>query len=224
MADRNDFSLHRGIVSFDHRSGKTMNKQLIPNSTMIPNILLDFVLPELPAGEMRCLLYICRRTYGFHKDQDRISFSQFIDGIKDKDKGSGLSRSVVAEALRNLINAEAILVRKDNRGNIYKINLDANPSEVVRKVNWFRKHTKSSSETRPKQVRLPNLQKKGNIGNKEKICLTLKDWNERQSSPIANFRPDNIINKHGVEKIEQMVKYYGQRNGGFSAFLTALTK
>ena len=199
-----------------------MDKQLIPNSTQIPNILLDFVLPELPAGEMRCLLYICRRTFGFHKEQDRISFSQFVKGIKDKDKGCGVSRPVVAEAIKNLLKAGAIFVQRDTRGNVYKINLDMDLVEVVKKVNQLRYLTKSGKESKPKVVKLLNLQKKGNIGNKEKICSTLKDWNERQSSPIANFKPENIVNKHGVEKIEQMVKYYGQRNGGFSAFLTAI--
>jgi phage replication O-like protein O len=199
-----------------------MDKQLIPNSTQIPNLLLDFVLPELPSGEMRCLLYICRRTFGFHKEQDRISFSQFVKGIKDKDKGCGVTRPVVSESIKNLLEARAIFVQRDTRGNVYKINLDLNPAEVVKKVNQLRKLTKSGKESKPKVVKLLNLQKKGNIGNKEKICLTLKDWNERQSSPIVNFKPENIVNKYGIEKIDQMIKYYGQRNGGFSEFLRSL--
>lgn len=199
-----------------------MEKQLIPNSTQIPNILLDFVLPKLPHAEAKCLLYICRRTFGFHKEQDRISFSQFINGIESKDVGAGLVRSAVAKALKSLIYANAISVIKSRSGNIYKINLGMNSEGVVLKTNQFAKETRSSSRGKPKQVRLANLQKKGNIGNKEKICLILKDWNDRQSSPIINFKPENIVNKHGVAKIDQLLRYYGPRNGGFSAFLTAL--
>ncbi len=112
------------------------------------------------------MLYICRRTYGFHKEMDRISFSQFIDGIKGKDKGCGCSRPVVAEALKNLSESGAILVIKDWRGNYYKINLDMDIEGVVRKVNQLRKLTRSSKESKPKAVRFPNLQKKGNLGNK----------------------------------------------------------
>lgn len=204
-----------------------METKLIPNTTQIPNVLMDFVIPGLPEGEAKCLLYICRRTYGFHKDQDRISLSQFIKGIKTRDgkvldNGAGVSRSVAVMSLKSLEFAGAILVGQNTKGNIFKINLDCDISQVVRKVNQFRKQTKSGSETRPKQVRIPNLQKKGNIGNKEKICLILKKWNETQSSPIANFKAENIVNKHGPEKIDQLIKYYGQRNGGFHLFITSL--
>lgn len=158
-----------------------MDKQFIPNSTQIPNILLDFVLPELPAGEMRCLLYICRRTYGFHKEYDRISFSQFIFGISEKDKGCGVSRPVVAESLRNLEKAGAISIQKSKLGNTYKINLGMDPGEVVRKVNRLRKLTESSKESKPKQVRLLNLQNKGNIGNKEEINKNNEtNWNKKR--------------------------------------------
>jgi len=142
-----------------------MEKQLIPNSTQIPNVLLDFVIPDLPEGESKCLLYICRRTYGFHKEEDRISLSQFINGIKDRngkalDIGAGVSRSVAVMSLKSLVFADAVLVRKDTKGNFYRINLECNLDQVVRKVNQFRFRTKSSLESRPKQVQFPNLQKK----------------------------------------------------------------
>lgn len=57
---------------------------------------------------------------------------------------------------------------------------------------------------------------------KEQVIFSLKDWNERQPSPIPDFKPENIVNKHGVEKIEGLVKIYGKMNGGFSKFLQAL--
>ena len=58
----------------------------------------------------------------------------------------------------------------------------------------------------------------------KKTVFTLKDWNERQSSPIQFFKPENIIKKHGIEKVDRMIKQYGQMNGGFSRFLQALKK
>jgi len=142
-------------------------KKLLPNTTQIPNILFDKVIPGLPEGEAKCLLYICRRTYGFHKSKDRISFSQFVDGIKDKDIGAGVSRPVVAESLRNLIGAGVIIMQKTTKGNIYEINLEMDFDKVVKKVNQLRKLTKSSKDSLPKQVKFPNLQKKGKKGNKD---------------------------------------------------------
>lgn len=150
-------------------------KKLIPNSTQTPNILNDLLFPRIPEGEMRCLNYISRRTFGFHKEEDRISFSQFVDGIKDKegkvlDYGAGVSRPTAAISLKNLKEADAIIIRKDSKGNYYKINLEMDIEKVVKKVNQLRKLTKIGKESLPKQVKLLNLQKKGKKEKQSIIC------------------------------------------------------
>ena len=156
---------------------KTMDEHkttpLIPNSTQLPNILLDKVIPLIPESEARCLIYICRRTFGFHKESDRISFSQFIDGIKDRrgtvlDYGTGLSRQSVASGLKNLIRAEAISVSKNNRGNFYKINLHMDVDKVVNLIDQSRRLTKSGLKNRPKSVYKLDTQ---NLGKKEKPSI-----------------------------------------------------
>ena len=155
---------------------------LIPNSTQIPNVISDLIMPRISEAEMRCLNYICRRTYGFQKERDRISLSQFINGIKSRDGrrldyGAGLSRPSVVEALRNLLGANLIKTIPTPKGNYYEINLELFrdkdneeiekiADEVVKKVNQLRKLTKSGKESKPKQVKLPNLQNK--VLNKEK--------------------------------------------------------
>lgn len=156
-----------------------MEKKLIPNSTQIPNIILDFLLPQLPEAEGKCLLYIARRTYGFHKDEDRISLTQFENGIQGRneeklDYGTGLARPTIVEALKNLIKVNLVLVEKTKRENIYKINLNkfvgklwkSEVEGVVSEINQLRKLTNISKKSKPKQVRFANLQKKGNKGNK----------------------------------------------------------
>lgn len=147
---------------------------LIPNSTQVPNVILDLVIPRLPEAEGRCLLYICRRTFGFHKESDRISFSQFIDGIKDRtgkvlDYGAGLARASVAKGLKNLAQADAVIVRTTTKGNFYQINLSMDVDKVVQLVNQYSGNTKSGSATRPKAVQVVNTQ---NLGNKEKESNT----------------------------------------------------
>lgn len=115
---------------------------------------------------MRCILYICRRTFGFHKEEDRISFSQFERGITRQggeilDRGAGLSRSAISEALRNLSKSGAIFIEKNSKGNIYKINIDMDINKVVREVNQLRRRTSIGRVGLPKVVRLLNIQKKG---------------------------------------------------------------
>ena len=163
---------------------KTMDEHkptpLIPNRTQMPNLILDKVIPLIPESEARCLLYICRRTFGFHKESDRISFSQFMDGIKDRrgnvlDYGAGLARASVSKALRHLMQAGAILIRTSGKGNYYQINLHMDVDKVVQIVNQSNIRTKSGSKSEPKLVQRLNTQ---NLGKKEKPSIR---------DPVHNF-------------------------------------
>jgi hypothetical protein len=90
--------------------------------TRIPNRILDWILPRLRPAETACLLYIARRTVGFakadspkvRKQWDRISLSQFVDGVcsgeDPLDLGTGLSRRSVIDALQSLLELKVISV------------------------------------------------------------------------------------------------------------------
>jgi phage replication O-like protein O len=47
-----------------------------PNFTQIPNDFLETCLPELGEVELKVLLVIMRKTFGYHKKRDQISLSQ----------------------------------------------------------------------------------------------------------------------------------------------------
>lgn len=95
--DDNDRPAYR-FAGFDH-----------PNTTPVPDVIFDEVLTEVTDAELRVLLYIVRRTYGFKKQNegDAISLSQMVNGIKTRDgkvldRGVGLSKATVARALQGL--------------------------------------------------------------------------------------------------------------------------
>lgn len=74
-----------------------------PNTTPVPDIYFDLLLPDLGLAEWRVLLYVVRRTLGFKKLSDAISLDQFTQGITTHegtqlDAGTGLSRSNVRSA------------------------------------------------------------------------------------------------------------------------------
>ncbi len=48
----------------------------------MPNVILAQWLPHLTGSELRVVLNVCRRTYGFSKQEDRISLKQMPEGIK----------------------------------------------------------------------------------------------------------------------------------------------
>ena len=85
----------------------------MPNYTQVPDELFDTLMPHLSGAELKVLLYIIRRTFGFKKKRDAISLSQMVSGIKTKsgevlDRGTGLGRSSVTRALNSLEEMQVI--------------------------------------------------------------------------------------------------------------------
>jgi Bacteriophage replication protein O len=87
-----------------------------PNYTPVPDELFDQLLPDLTLAELRVLLYVMRRTFGFKKGSDRISKSQLENGIVKNDgrlldRGTGLSRRSVRVAIYSLCEKGILLKR-----------------------------------------------------------------------------------------------------------------
>jgi len=78
-----------------------------PTFTQVPDEIIDRLMADLSGSELKVLLYIVRRTFGFRKDSDAISLNQIVHGITTRDgrvldRGTGLSVSTVVAALRSL--------------------------------------------------------------------------------------------------------------------------
>ncbi len=56
-----------------------------PNTTPVPDVVFDQLLARLGEAELKALLYIIRRTFGFKKDSDTISLNQICKGIVTRD-------------------------------------------------------------------------------------------------------------------------------------------
>jgi hypothetical protein len=85
-----------------------------PNYTPVPDELFDEQLPDLSGAELKVLLYIIRRTFGFKKESDNISLNQLLHGITTKedvvlDRGTGLSKKTLLETLKNLVEKNLII-------------------------------------------------------------------------------------------------------------------
>src|SRR3990172_4192816 len=88
-----------------------------PNYTIVPDELFDELLVTLSGGELKALLYIIRRTFGFKKDTDNISISQMLNGIVTKDgrtldRGVGLTKKTLLQALRSLEEKNIIVTQR----------------------------------------------------------------------------------------------------------------
>lgn len=79
----------------------------LPQYTQIPNLIIDHIMAELSGNEFKVLMYIARRTLGFHKPTDCISLSQIVNGVTTKsgtvlNKGTGLSKATVVRCAESL--------------------------------------------------------------------------------------------------------------------------
>lgn len=90
-----------------------------PNFTPTPDVFFDEIAPNLTEAELRVLIYILRRTYGFKKRSDEISLKQLVDGITTRDGrvldiGTGMSKSAVVRGLAGL-ETKGIIVAARNQ-------------------------------------------------------------------------------------------------------------
>ncbi len=90
-----------------------------PQYTQVPDQLFDELLARLSGNEIKVVLYICRRTFGFKKDNDNISLNQMLNGIKRRDGtqldfGVGLSKPTLMRVLSEL-KAKKIIIAKRRR-------------------------------------------------------------------------------------------------------------
>lgn len=72
------------------------NDRFIPNSFIIPNSVIDELLAKLTCAELKCYLFVVRKTKGWNKESDSISVSQFMEV-------TGLSNRSVITACESLV-------------------------------------------------------------------------------------------------------------------------
>ncbi len=114
-----------------------------PTTTPVPDVIFDRLLAVLKEAELKALLYIVRRTFGFKKDQDPISFNQFLRGItgrdgKARDAGCGVrNRTALSRALKSLETMGIIQAdkRTDSEGDrattVYRLRFKRNQARAA---------------------------------------------------------------------------------------------
>jgi len=105
-----------------------------PNYTQVPDELFDELLPVLSGAELKVLLYIIRRTFGFKRESDNISLAQMLNGLTTRDGraldgGVGLSKKTLLGAIHSLEERNVIItqrrqsVERGNEATSYRLNV-----------------------------------------------------------------------------------------------------
>lgn len=103
-----------------------MSKKLRPNFTPIPNVILDEIMRTLAPGTTKLLFAICRFTYGWGKQSDRISISQLEDI-------TGMARGSVARSIKQLGKLVSIKPGDPSRqlASEYRLNIEISDNDLV---------------------------------------------------------------------------------------------
>jgi len=135
-------------------------------------------------GEARQVLdFIIRKTYGYHKKQDKISLSQFT-------LGTGLKKTHIIRGLNKLKQMKLIIQIDNDDINIYRFNKDFDDwKPLPKKVTLPKKVmtvTQKGNASLPKKVHTIDKPTKDNITkgvcDLEKLNITTGD----------KYKPDNI--------------------------------
>jgi len=160
----------------------------IPNHTQIPNEILDET-HLYSESELKVILAICRKTIGWHKQEDNISFSQIAEI-------TGLSSASISKALKELEEIRLITVtRKDGITNHYYINYfetTSNSKEDHFKIQRgttsnFEDTKETSKETNKRYIY--SKKKKSEVVTEEQekiIARTIEILNEKTKSHFQN--------------------------------------
>jgi len=147
-----------------------------PNLTPVPDDFFDLLAPNLSEAELRVLIYILRRTFGFKKERDAISLSQMVSGIRTKDGrtldlGTGMSRRGVMKGCAGLVEKGIIEVdkrlsdEKDHETNVYSLRFRpaaAGAAEVGNVVSYRRAPRSPGVGNQDHQGRAPRSLRVGN--------------------------------------------------------------
>ena len=171
----------------------------VPNYTQIPNVYFDEIMQTLNQTENIVFLVIMRKTFGWHKKRDKISYSQIMEitGIK--------SRSTVSTALKGLL--EKGLIETQKAGQLISYTVSIN--ELVQKIDQSKNCTgtspnsvlvqpKTGTETvHTKEILNKNKEIEKQIKEREKENLFLVFY---QNYPKKTNKTD------AIKKFEQLQK------------------
>lgn len=165
------------------------------NHTQVPNDLFDEYMKDLTGAEIKVVMTIIRKTRGWHKETDLISYSQ-IEEI------SGLGRESISRAISGLKDKKLITIDDTKKTHSYEINYsDGFTGQSVRKSNRsenqsVRKSNRISSKIEPE------------IGSKiEHTKETVKETTQNKDVSLSSRSNGTPLNGNGTRaKISKILK------------------
>ena len=201
-----------------------MKKDMInlPNYTQIPNQFLD-VMHKYSHATKAVFLAICRKTIGWHKVSDRISYSQIV-------QMTGIHKNSVRPCVNALIDDGWITQNRVKNGYVYDLNISIHTPKGVRENS---KGNNDCDKTVPmvgttKEKKEIYIHIETTFQNKYEE-LTNQKYHIHYAKDRAIMKP--LIKKYGEKKIIELIDIWfndsfaeqcGYSIGGFSSCFNRL--
>lgn len=165
---------------------ENMNKNLYPNTTQVPNVIID-CMSTLSNNELRIVLLITRKTVGWHKETDYLAYSQ----IKEL---TNLSKQSVSTGVNQLVK-RGLIKRVDLNGK----SLEVMPTGYRGKVFYTLSKQLVKNLDRSKNYTSTGLKIRPNKTNYNKT-------NRTNGDTISNKNVDNLLitKTTGLSKIQPL--------------------
>lgn len=162
-----------------------MSKIVAPNYTQIPNVIFDYWMEKLSPAQFKILLCICRKTFGYHKEKDRISLRQ-IESM------SGMGKKAIIEAIKVLEEHELLIKFQsttewgDPAPNQYEINVCEIEDEIQKGGGSVLKTQGGSVLKTPLTTKENNTKEIYNLSN-DKFCSDVQKLHSEPKKKEVNF-------------------------------------
>ncbi|WP_230622437.1 replication protein [Aggregatibacter sp. Marseille-P9115] len=154
--------------------------KFIPNAFQIPNSVIDELLAKLTCAELKCYLFVVRKTKGWNKESDSISVSQFMEV-------TGLSNRSIITACESLVEM-GLLERSGGERKLNTYSVKAFDFSETGEKSSPDKTGENFSETGEKSS--PDLVKKVHTQNNNKNTIqnnNKKNTKKSESDLLAEF-------------------------------------
>ncbi len=178
-----------------------------PNYTQVPDQVFDELLTQLSGAELKVLLYIIRRTFGFKKESDNISLSQMMNGITTRDgqaldRGVGLSKKTLLAAINML--EESHIIKTERRSSIEKGDEPTVYRLVISRASEHRDEGKSTPPVGEKVHQGGGVE--STPGGRGKNYTTQETVKQQTDINLSTIRRASPIGKNENERITPITR------------------
>ena len=192
-----------------------MSKIDVPHFTMYPNIVLDELMQDMSGAEFKVISVIVRKTFGWHKDRDVISYSQ-IQSI------SGLSTNAIKKAIVELKKKDLLVVKRTGRGKGIRTSYELNMSEndtidlpIISENDIKKSSIVSKNDTTKESIKDKKIKENRAVSPLKKVEKLYFDLFVEEFKDIPNYNYPactNLIKKYlkdyGLDKIQYLIRIW----------------